>query len=117
MLPAGCESDQFPFADRDKKLVQGLAVQGIQDIMMLEAELLESLRHMTLDKGTNHSQRRRFGKKRYSSFPALQVDMILTEDIKGLSSTFFHRNNTQRSILPELLAHRGFIRKLTRLKY
>ena len=82
------QCDHAALPDGGKQVVQDLAVQGIQDIVVLETELLKPLRHAVPEKGADHAQRCSFLKKSRRGVPGSEVCTVLTAPVDGLASFF-----------------------------
>ena len=104
------QCDHAALPDGGKQVVQDLAVQGIQDIVVLETELLKPLRHAVPEKGADHAKRCSFLKKSRCGVPGSEICTVLAAPVDGLPSFFPQLNKAQRRILSELFSDRGFIR-------
>ena len=105
------------FADGQSQVAQDIAVQRMEDVVVLESEKIRLLPQSVQQKGANHPQRIFLGKEGQGLGPGGKVrGRGIAAEKEGGAPLLFLAQQAQGSVFLQLLAHGRFIQRKRAVK-
>ena len=106
------QADAAMIADGLQSGEQDLAVQSMQDVVMLEAEQLPVFLGAVQYVGADDAQRVRLGEELHGFLPGAPVDDLRRQSVEQLPAPLFTDQKALLLILPQFLPDRGIVQQL-----